>query len=287
MSTRLCILVLAFTFVLTTFVMAQSTSPWQKAGEATFGDTPNPTPGNAYMTVFVRAATVYQNSNWWTNFVERNRQSVLTVNLNGTIAGNPVSLTKTGTPVTLPRNNSMVDLGYSGIVVDHLPTTFSSMNFNLQINKTAQDGLQGLMNQVAHLSAAQPPVLSVSQQAIGIANLTKSIADFLFHANLLVQKMATQSPIPANGLLAPGIYVCFAGDSRADYERYLTPATPGLKWSGSQLTYNNDPVGNITYFVVEVGYQKHFFSQLTDSLSFGRQNLGQRLPARQTGGSNN
>lgn len=163
----------------------------------------------------------------------------------------------------------MVDLGYSGIVVDHLPTTFSGMTFSLQINKTAKDGLNDLISMVSDLSKTQPPTLSVSQQAMGIVNLSKSLADFLFNKNLIVKKVSTQSPIPATGLLAPGIYACFAGDSNADYAPYLTPGSPGLSWSGTQLTYNNNPVKKISYFIVEIAYQNRFFAQPTDALSYG------------------
>jgi hypothetical protein len=79
------------------------------------------------MTVAVKAAAAYQNSNWWTSFVEKNLQAVLTASLSATIANVPVSQTVTGNAIALNHNNSMVDLGFSGMVVDHLPTTFSGM----------------------------------------------------------------------------------------------------------------------------------------------------------------
>ncbi len=101
------------------------------------GDDESPSPGAAYMTVYVRAATAYQMSNWWTKLVEKNRQSVLTVKLDGTVAGTHFSQTKLGDPIELRKNDSMVDLGHSEIVVERLPTTFSGMTFNLEIDKTA------------------------------------------------------------------------------------------------------------------------------------------------------
>ena len=137
------------------------------------------------MTVVVRSATVYQNSDWWTAFVERNRQAVLTANLSATINNVPVTQTVTGTAIALKNNKSLVDLGFSGVIVDSLPTTFSGMNVNLQINKTAQDGLQTLINQVSSLSTAQPPVLAISAQTMQITSFAKNVADFLFKANLL------------------------------------------------------------------------------------------------------
>lgn len=230
------------------------------------GDVSNPTPGSAYMTVWIRTASVYQNSNWWTNFVEKNRQAVLTINLNGTVAGINVSTTRTGNPINLVRNRSLVDMGYSGILVDFLPTTFSGMSVDLQINKTAKDGLQDLMSAVSQLSNAQPPVLPISQQALGIANLGKSIADFLFKSNLLVKFIDSQNPIPSTGVLAPGIYVSMAGDQQSDYAPLLDA---GLKWNGNGLTHNNQPINKISYFVIEVAYKHRFFAAPLDSLSFG------------------
>jgi len=262
--TVLCVLLLS-----PLVVAAQSTSPWKRIGDPSFGDTSTPSPGSAYMTLFIRAATVYQNSNWWTNFVEKNRQSVLTINLDGTVAGIHVSKTITGNPVTLKHNDSMVDLGYSGIVVDHLPTTFSAMTFNLKINKTAQDGLANLMTMVANLSQAQPAAISISQQSLGLMSLSKSLADYLFNKNLLETKMNSQSPIPSTGLLAPGVYVCLSGDSLGGYQSYFAQGSPALKWDGTTLTFGAAPVQHISYFVIEVGYQKTFFAQPLDALSFG------------------
>ena len=257
------LLIVAMSFVAGAF--GQSVSPWFRVEDTSLGDVSNPTPGSAYMSVWVRAASVYQDSNWWTNFVEKNRQAVLTINLNGTVAGTNISTTKTGNPISLQKNKSMVDMGYSGILVDYLPTTFSGMNVDLQINKTAKDGLQDLMTAVAQLSTAQPPVLSISSQAIGIANLGKSVADFLFHANLLVKFVDTQNAIPSNGLLAPGLYVCLAGDQQTDYQRYLDSK---LKWNGAVLSYDGQPVTRISYFIIEVAYKHRFFADSLNSLSY-------------------
>lgn len=264
---RRALLLIVLLMCIPVLLPAQSTSRWTRVGDASFGDTATPSPGAAYMTLYVRAATLYLNSNGWTNFIERNRQAVLTVNLSGTIAGIGVSQTRTGDPVELHRNHTMVDLGFSGIVVDHLPMTFSGLTFNLQINKTARDGLQDLITEVATLSSEQPPVLSISQQAMGITSFSKSLADFLFRKDLLVKEAEIQSPVPASGVLQPGVYVCFAGDSEADYDRYLTPASPGLQWSGSRLTYNGKPVQRVSYFVIEVGYNKRVYAHPLDALS--------------------
>ncbi|HXM51084.1 MAG TPA: hypothetical protein VN956_24780 [Pyrinomonadaceae bacterium] len=221
------------------------------------------------MTVYVRAATAYQMSNWWTKLVEKNRQSVLTVKLDGTVAGTHFSQTKLGDPIELRKNDSMVDLGHSEIVVERLPTTFSGMTFNLEIDKTAKDGLNDLITIAADMSKAQPPTLSITQQQLGIITLSKSLADYLFSKRLLVKKLSTQSPIPSTGLLRPGVYVCLAGDTNADYAKYLAPGNPGLQWDGAQLTYNNGRVQKVSYFIVEVAYQKRFFAKPLDALSYG------------------
>lgn len=139
---------------------------------------------------------MYQNSNWWTSWIENHRQGVVTANLNATIAGVPVAQTITGNPIELHKNNSMVDLGFAGTVVDHLPNTFSGMNMTLQINKTSQDGLQGLITQVSQMSTGTPPVLALSPETLALTSLAKSLADFLFRANLLVKKASTQNAFP-------------------------------------------------------------------------------------------
>ncbi len=77
---------------------------------------PTSPPGTAYMTLYLRAASAYQNSNWWANFVERNRQAVLTETLTGTVANIPVSQAKTSAGITLQKNRSQVDLGSLGLL---------------------------------------------------------------------------------------------------------------------------------------------------------------------------
>lgn len=256
-------------FVLSVALTAQSTSPLQRISDSSAGNITAPTPGSGYISVFLREATVYQQSGWYTNFIENHRQAVITVTLSGTVANIPVTQTVVGKPVELHKNNSMVDLGYAGAVVDHLPTTFSGLNMSINVNKTSQDGLQGLLTQVSQLSTGQPPIISMSQQALGIASLSKSFADFLFKSNLLVQKAQIQVPLPTSGLPQPGIYVVFASDSNSEYQQYLGNAPSTLKWSGAQLTFNGSPIQKVSYFIIEISYSKRFFANPLDSLSFG------------------
>ena len=248
-------------------VYAQSTSPWKKIGSTTIGDDNSPSAGAAYMTVYVRAAAVYQNSNWWTNVVEKNRQAVLTASIEGTVSGAHFADIKVGSPIALAKNDSLVDLGWSGDVVDNLPTTFSGMTFKLRINKTSKDSLNDLISMVSELSTSTPPVVSITQQQMGFISFSKTIADYLFNKNLLVTRLSTESPLPASGLLEPGVYVCFAGDSNADYGKYLGSSRPGLQWDGAQLTYNQLSVQKVSYFIVEVGYRKRFYASPLDALS--------------------
>jgi hypothetical protein len=257
------LLLLAFS---TPVANAQSTSPWQRIGDASFGNATAATPGSGYLTVIVRAASIYQNSNWWTGWIENHRQGVVTANLTATIAGVPVAQTITGNPIELRKNNSMVDLGFAGAVVDHLPNTFAGMNMTLQINKTSQDGLQGLLTQVSQLSTGTPPVLALSPETMALTSLGKSFADFLFKANLLVKKASTQNAFPGGGLLPPGIYVSFAGDTSSDYNPYLID-WQNLRWSGAVLTYKRQTVDRVGFFVIEVAYQNNYFADPQDVLS--------------------
>jgi hypothetical protein len=154
------------------------------------------------------------------------------------------------------------------MVVDHLPTTFSGMTLTVQINKTAQDGLQGLISQVNQLSTSQPPVLAISAQTMQISSLAKNVADFLFHASLLQMKLQTRNPFPSAGALDPGIYVCFAGDTQQDYQQYLQQPTK-LSWNGAVLTFNGTAVNGVSYFIIEVDYETSYFAQPLDALNYG------------------
>lgn len=257
---------LAFLAFPPSFIEAQSTSPWQRISDPSFGISTAATPGSGYLSVIVRAASMYQSSNFWTGSIENHRQGVVTANLNASIAGVSVAQTITGSPIELHKNNSMVDLGFAGAVVDHLPNTFSGMSMTIQINKTSQDGLQSLITQVSQLSTGTPPVLSLSPETLALTSLSKSLADFLFKSNLLVKKASTQNVFPGGGLVPPGIYVSFAADSSTEYSQYLTDSA-NLKWSGSVLTYKDQAINKVGFFVIEVAYQHSYFADPHDALS--------------------
>jgi hypothetical protein len=142
------------------------------------------------------------------------------------------------------------------------------MTLTVQINKTAQDGLQNLISQVNQLSTAQPPVLAISAQSMQITSLAKNVADFLFNARLIETKLQTRNPFPAAGGLDPGTYVCFAGDQQPDYQQYLADPSK-LSWNGAVLTFQGQPVNKVSYFLIEIDYQTSYFAKPLDSLSFG------------------
>ena len=69
-------LLVAFAFFIPSwYCIAQSTSPWMRIAESTIGDpmVTNASAGATYMTVAFLAASVYQNSNWYTALVDKNR----------------------------------------------------------------------------------------------------------------------------------------------------------------------------------------------------------------------
>lgn len=236
--------------------------------------TESASPGAEYMTVFFRKAAVYQNSNWYTRMIERNtRQSVLSIAIDGTLAGTAhISDIKLGDAVELRRNDAIVDLGYSGVLLDHIPTTFSGVSVTVSLNKTANDRVKELIGVFSELSKTQPPTLSVSQQTLGVVTASKSFADYLFGKNLLVKKLSTRSALPSTGLLPAGVYAVLAGDSENDYSRYLISSEEqsGLEWKDGQLLYDKKPLQRLSYFVIEIGYDKRFFKAPLDFLSYSR-----------------
>lgn len=260
---RLATTIAGLVLVLTGPMFAQSTSPWVRIGDATIGNATvkAASPGATYMTVVFKGATVYQKSNWWTRFVEKNRQAVLTVAVDGVISGVRVQDTRTGRAIELRKKKSLADLGYAGVVFENLPTTFSSLSVTFDINKTASDGLQALINTLADISKATPSV-SASQSTMGIVSGAKSIADFLFGKNLLVQKVVSPSPFASSSVIAPRRYVILAGDAATDYGKYLLPPPSGqngLDWQNGVLSWNGSQILDISYFVIDVGYSKAVF----------------------------
>lgn len=256
---------------ITSNVTAQSTSGWIRISDATIGDpgVTTASPNSAYVTAVFQGASVYQDSKWWTRLVEAKRQAVLSIAVSGKIAGTQVQDTRVSGPIDLRPNKGQISFGYSNIpILQNIPTTFSSISLTVTLNKSAQDGLSQLLNTLADISKSTPG-LQVSQQTLGMVSATRTIADYLFKKDLLVPKMNSPSAL-SSSFGRPGIYVVLAGDSEADYNRYLSaiPGHSGLLWKNT-LTYDGSAVTGISYFVVEIGYTTRIFAKPIDALSYG------------------
>lgn len=252
----------------------QSTSTWIRVADPNISG-PNVSRtsvlGATYVWAVIRGAAVYQNSNWWTQFVERNRQAVVEISIEGQLFNTRISDTRTSRPIELRRNDSIVDFGYSAIVVQALPTTFQSLQLGIGMTKSSQDGLGTLLTSLGELSAATP-ALSVSQASLGVVTATKAVADFLFQKRLVEKRAYSTFPLVGSGpTLDAGVYAILAGDSQQDYAGYLqAPANGnGLHWNGSVLTWDGRPVQRVSYFVVEISYTTRIFSDPTHVLTFG------------------
>lgn len=267
--------VLALSLALASPVAAQSTSTWIRVGESTnAGANVSQTPslGATYVWAVIRGASVYQNSNWWTQFVERNRQAVVEVSLEGQLLNTRVSDTRTSRPIELRRDNSNYDFGYSATVVQALPTTFQSLQLAIGLTKSAQDGLGTLLASLGELSMSTP-ALNVSQASMGVVSATKAIADFLFQKRLIERRAQSTLPLIGSGpTLQAGTYAILAGDSQKDYLQYLQepPGRPGLRWNGSALTWDGKPLQRVSYFVVEISYTTRIFQDPINSLTFAK-----------------
>ena len=229
-----------------------------------------PTKGSTYVSVLFRGASVYQQSNWWTSFVEKKRQAVLSISVDGNIRGIHVQDTRASSPIELRKNRTNVDFGYSDVpIFQKLPTTFDSISVTVAISKTAEDGLQSLMTGLADISKGTPG-LKVSDQSFGVVSGVKMLADYLFNKQLLVPKINSPSAISSD-LRPAGLYVILAGDSQSDYDQYLTspPGRQGLRWENGRLTWNDQTVRGISYFVVEINYSQRVFADPLDALSYG------------------
>lgn len=233
-------------------------------------DISTPTLGGSYLTVEFKTAKVYQKANWWTALIERNRKAVLDVTVHGQVSGVLFDDTRTSEPREIRRSKSQMDFGWSQILIERFPTTYSKLEMKVRISKTADDGLDSLLTIVSDISK-KTPGLSLSQSTLGVVSASKTIADYLFNKRLLESKLSSTLQFPSSGRSLPaGYYVAFAGDTSSDYNRYLTPPTgsnKGLCWNGIQLLWNDLPVENVTYFVVKVTYVSKIFDNTLDCLS--------------------
>jgi hypothetical protein len=257
-------------FALTTG-FGQSTSPWiYIEGSAGTGGADGPSLGSTYLTATFINGQVYQKSNWWTSFVETKRSGVLEIKLAGNVNGKVYEHVRTSQPIELRKNDSMVDFGmFNQIVVDKLPTVYNPLSISVSISKSSSDGLDALLTSLSEISK-NTPALTVSQSAMGIVSGSKVLADYLFSKNLLVKKMESSIDFPTTGnTLKPGLWVCFAGDTKADYQKYQTvpDGGTGLKWKLNELSWNGQEIKKVSYFVVQISYDTQVFTKPSDSLT--------------------
>jgi hypothetical protein len=253
---------------ISTSLFAQSTSSWQRIGNTTGTDS-TPSLGASYVTVVFRQASVYQNANWWTQLQERNRKATLDVGVLANFGNLRLSDAKMSHPITIKKDGSDVSFGYTGVVVGKLPTTYSNLKISVGVSKEAQDGVEQMLSTVAALSAANPAI-GVSQAAMGIVTASKQIIDVLFNKQLVERKLGSELDMtPGNAVLPPGVYVALAGDRNSDWQGYFTTPSggKGLTWENGVLTFNSKPVQKVSYFVIELSYDKRVFKSPTDALS--------------------
>jgi len=255
---------------------AQSTSPWVLVSDKTQipvdpAAPTSPNLGATYLNAEFLIAQVYQKSNWCTGIVEKNRQAVLDVTVTGKIGSIAISDTRAILPIQLRTRPAVATFGWRGMVVERMPTTYQVLQLKMRVSKTADDGLQGLLNTLTDITK-ETPAITVSQSAQGIVSGVKAVADYLFNKNLLQQRLSSDLQFPSAGNSLPaGYYVTLASDDINGYSLYLDPgANSGkdLEWTGSQLMYKSKPITDVSYFVVHVTYQNLIFDKPLNSLAF-------------------
>lgn len=240
---------------------AQSTSTWIKLSTKT--NSPTGALGASYLSVNFVAASVYQDSNWWTNLVEQNRSAVASVEVNGNLSGGKSFSDKRISPaIEIQRNKKNIDFGWAQTLVRDLPVSFTSMSIGVGIAKTSADGVEQLIGAATELSKKVPP-LAASDATLGAVSAAKLLVDFIFDKQLAVAKLKSANPLtaPAGTTLEPGYYAVLAGTASDEYQNFLQPPSggTGLSWDGAVLRYNGKPLQGLTYFVVEVAYKEHLY----------------------------
>lgn len=193
------------------------------------------------------------------------------VSLSGRVRNVAFVDSRASKPIELRKNKSQADPGWSSVIVERFPTTYSNLQLTVRLSKSSEDGLDSLLGTLASISAGAPG-LQLSQTALGAVTATKQITDYLFQKQLLVERLTSTLQFPDTGSSLPaGVYVVLAADTAKEYEAYLADSTEtnsGLSWNGGQLLWNGQPISKISYFVVRIDYMDRVYSNPLNSLSF-------------------
>jgi hypothetical protein len=101
--------------------------------------------GASYVSIGVMKTPIYQDSNWWTKLVERNRSALVTVTLSGNVNGVQIADRRVSPAIAIQKNKALLDVGWAPVLVQNLPVNFSSLQVQTEVGKTAQDGVESLI----------------------------------------------------------------------------------------------------------------------------------------------
>jgi hypothetical protein len=268
-------LVLVTLVSLSSTAFAQSTSPWIRMQEG--ANAPpivgprEPQLGASYLIAEFWAARIYQNSNWWTNLVEGDRQGLLDISLEGRLANVAFKDARAAPPIAIRRNNTNLDISFRKTIAERLPTTYQQLTVTVHVSKAAKDSVNELLNTVAEISNVAPNV-AVSKSALGAASAGKMLLDYLFQKQLLEPKLTSTLEFPADGASLPaGYYVAFAADQANQYGHYINAARRNeLIWDGLQVSIKDTPADRVTYFVMRVSYADKIFPNFSAALGMDK-----------------
>lgn len=251
----------AFFFIITiqlTNSVAQSTSSWIHIKGTESGRVIDPATspriqnGNKYITISLVNTRIFQKSNWYQGWVEGSRKLIQTIEVKGNVYGQQFADSRISPQIEMQKAGiNSFDTGWNVNIVENLPANFDGLEVRVQVSKTAKNNLSEVLNLASSVSKGASPI-SLSPDSQLIIGATKAMSDFLFGQNLLASKIDSSFGINTVDLGFPtGYYVIFAGDTAASYQSYLNNSEK-LSWSGSQITFDGNPVQNVTYIVLRV-----------------------------------
>lgn len=262
-STPLCFQIFVFTVLgmaLTKNLWAESSTPWIFIDSEKRSETQSLSGvGTQYLTLQIKHTRINHRVNWWNQFIGKNKKAVVSFELNVNSPNGSLKDRRTSPPIEILERNKPIDLGWKKVMVNMLPTTFKSIEMNVNVGVTAEDGMENLLIASSEISS-KIPGLTMSQAALGGISAAKMVADFIFDKKLVVNQITSSQEIisSVDSGIKEGFYTVLSADTADLYSKY-TEKKELLSWDGSILNFNGKPIEDVSYYIVEIEYTDEIF----------------------------
>jgi len=225
-------------------------------------------PKTRYGTIQVVGCHASISSAWWKKIFSKDTRAFASAKVKGVFGGKDVEAITVGPAKKASGKEAKLDMGFSPVIADRIPWLYDSMEIELRVSKAQNSTIDSLVDGISAVTSSVPD-LTVSTSATAATSIAKAVDKMLFAPDRSVSPLHAKLQLKTNSdQLSQGIYIVLGADSADDYKKYIQSVSgKKLLWDGKTLTYGNEPIQGVSYFVVQVSVHDKFFDDPKDAIN--------------------